>query len=49
MKIYWKLLQGILTCFKHFLYLETLYNSMDATTKSPLGLPSLGSCQHITK
>jgi hypothetical protein len=38
MKIYRKLLQGILTGFKHFLHLEILYNNMDARTKSILGL-----------
>jgi hypothetical protein len=27
MKIYGKLLQDILTCFKHFLHLETLCNN----------------------
>jgi hypothetical protein len=33
MKIYRKLLQGILTCFKQLLHLETLCNNIDATTK----------------
>jgi phosphotransferase system HPr-like phosphotransfer protein len=46
MKIYRKLLQGILTCFKYLLHLETLRNSMDATTKSLLGLTSLGLRQY---
>jgi hypothetical protein len=44
MKIYQKLLQDILTCFKHFLHLETLCNNMDATTKA-----LLGSLHYITK
>jgi hypothetical protein len=38
MKIYGKLLQGIITCFKHFLHLETLYNDMNPTTKAFIGL-----------
>jgi hypothetical protein len=38
MKIYGKLLQGILTCFKHFLLLETLCNNMNATTMTLVGL-----------
>jgi hypothetical protein len=38
MKIYRKLLKGILTCYKHLLHLGTLCNSMDATTKAPRGL-----------
>jgi hypothetical protein len=38
MKIYGKLLQDILTCFKHFLHLETIYNSMNVTTMTLLGL-----------
>jgi hypothetical protein len=38
MKIYWKLLQGILTCFKYVLHLGTLCKNMDARTKSSLGL-----------
>jgi hypothetical protein len=37
MKIYGKLLQDILTCFKHFLHLETLHNIMNATTMTLLG------------
>jgi hypothetical protein len=48
MKIYRKLLRGILTCFKHLLHLKTLYNGMNATTKAPLGLTSLDLCQYIT-
>jgi hypothetical protein len=49
MKIYQKLLEGILTSFKLLLHLETLCNSMDATTKAPLELTSLGLRQYITK
>jgi hypothetical protein len=41
MKTYRKLLQDILTCFKHFLHLKTLSNIMNATNKAPLGLTSL--------
>jgi hypothetical protein len=41
MKIYRKLVQHILTCFKHFLHLEILCNIMNATTKAPQGLTSL--------
>jgi hypothetical protein len=32
----------MLTCFKHIIHLETLYNGMNATTKAPLGLIPLG-------
>jgi hypothetical protein len=49
MKIYRKLLQGILTCFKQFSHIETLYNDMAATAEVPLGLTSLGLRQYITK
>jgi hypothetical protein len=49
MKIYRKLLQGILTGFKHFSHIETLCNDMNVTTKAPLGLISLGLRQYITK
>jgi hypothetical protein len=45
-KIYRKLLQGTLTCFKHLLHLETLCNNMNATTKAPLGLTSLDLRQY---
>jgi hypothetical protein len=38
MKFYQKLLQGILTCFKHFFHLETLCNNMNATTEALLWL-----------
>jgi hypothetical protein len=49
MKIYRKLPHGIFTCVKHLLHLETLCNDMNATTKAPLGLTSLGLRQYITK
>jgi hypothetical protein len=42
MKNYRKLLQGMLTCFKHFLHLKVLCNDMNATRKAPRGLTSLG-------
>jgi hypothetical protein len=48
MKIYRKLLQGLLRCFKHLLHLETLCNDMNETTKAHIGLTSLGLCQYIT-
>jgi hypothetical protein len=38
MKVYGKLVQDIFTCFKHFLHLETLCNSMNATIMTLLGL-----------
>jgi hypothetical protein len=38
MEIYGKLLPDILTCFKHFVHLETLFNSMNAITMTFLGL-----------
>jgi hypothetical protein len=44
-----RLLQDILTCFKHLLHLETVCNDMNATTKAPPGLASLGLCQYKTK
>jgi hypothetical protein len=46
MKIYRKLLQGILTCFEHLSHIETLCDDMNATTKAPLGL--IGLHQYIT-
>jgi CO dehydrogenase/acetyl-CoA synthase epsilon subunit len=49
MKIYGKLLQDILTGFKHFSHIETLCNDMNATTKATIGLTSLGLRQYITK
>jgi hypothetical protein len=33
-----RLLQDILTCFKHFLHLETLCNIMNATIMTLVGL-----------
>jgi hypothetical protein len=44
MKFYGRLLQDILTCFKHFLHLETLCNNMNATI-----MTLLGSREHRTK
>jgi hypothetical protein len=38
MEIYGKLLPDILTCFQHFVHLETLFNSMNAITMTLLGL-----------
>jgi hypothetical protein len=49
MKIYRRLLQGILTDFKHLLHLETPCNDVNATTKTPLGLIPLGLWQYKTK
>jgi hypothetical protein len=34
----WETSTIYITCFKHFLHLETLCNSMNATTKTLLGL-----------
>jgi hypothetical protein len=36
MKKIQKLLQDILTCFKHLLHIETLCNDMNATVKASL-------------